>query len=199
MKPTRNFQISRYPEMDIEEINALISQKKEHININEKVVPYDNDPDWEESLKRDKWWSRGYTGEIEERCKPVLQLKDRLLKIGGCEACLPVIEEDLENIMNYGQLWDNITRKSMVGRPSHCHSNSAELWYNNRNSYSKGFAVIICTGYALSTDGLWRQHSWLVQAKPRANVIIETTCPRIAYYGFGMTYQLAKEFEYYNS
>lgn len=192
---TRKNAIAKYLELNINEINELIAQKNPHIDFSDKITPYDGDKDWEE-LCSQMWWGRGYTDEIEEQCKPVLALKQRLLDIGGCEACLPAYEDDLDNILKHGQLWDNITQKMMRGAPSQCHRNSCELWYNNRKSCEKGFAVIICTGYALSKDGFWRQHSWLVQAKPRANVVIETTEPRVAYYGFGMTYDMAKEFEW---
>jgi hypothetical protein len=39
--------------------------------------------------------------------------------------------------------------------------------------------VGIGTGYALSADGLWRQHSWGV----RRQGILETTAPREKYFG----------------
>ena len=186
--------IANYPHLDFENIKELIAQKNPHTDINSQITPYNGDKEWEERCK-ELWWGREYTGEQEEKCKPVLKLKEILLNIGGCETCLPAIEEDLENIIQYGQVWDNVTRKMMKARPSQCHSNSAELWYNNREKYKQGHAVIICTGYALSEDGMWRQHSWLVHAKPRANVIVETTVPRVAYFGFGLTYDMAEEFE----
>jgi hypothetical protein len=39
----------------------------------------------------------------------------------------------------------------------------------------------VMTGYALSPDGMWRQHSW-VYDKQR-DVIIETTVKRVGYFG----------------
>jgi len=189
--------IGRYPELTMDEVQWLISQKKPHTDISEQITPYNSDAEWKERLK-DIWWSKDYKGETEERVRPVLKLRDVLLSLGGCEACLPVIEEDLEHILKYGQLWDNITKTTMKGDRNQCHRNSAELWHNNRGSYKNGHALFICTGYALSADGIWRQHSWLLHAKPRANVLIETTEPRVAYYGFGMDHSIAEEFEYYN-
>jgi len=64
------------------------------------------------------------------------------------------------------------------GRPNRCHANAASLWLNNMDD------TRICTGYALSKDGMWRQHSWLIHFKEKSNQIIETTTPRIGYYGF---------------
>jgi hypothetical protein len=37
----------------------------------------------------------------------------------------------------------------------------------------------IATGYGLSEDGLWRQHSWLWNGKK----VLETTVPRTIYFG----------------
>lgn len=196
---TRYEMIQNHSKLLNDEIKILISQKKPHMNISEKITPYNGDANWETDITK-RWWSKDYQGDVvadNPRAAVVLPLRDKLLAMGGCEVVLPIVEEDLDNIMKYGQLWDDITRKSMKGRPCKCHSNSAELWWNNREK--KDFAVILCTGYALSKDGLWRQHSWLVQAKARANVIIETTTPRVAYFGFGMTYEQAEKFEYYNS
>ena len=76
----------------------------------------------------------------------------------------------------------------MLGEDCHCHSNSALLWEVNKDK------TVICTGYALSADGMWRQHSWLIHRKPRSNRVVETTEPRILYYGFAMTPELCEEF-----
>ena len=186
--------ISHIPELGIHDIFGLIRQRKEHMDVNSKVTPFNGNIKWQENIKNE-WWSTGYTGELDERQKKMIRLRETLLSCGGVEVCMPVYEEDYGDIMNHGQLWDNITRKRMPGRASKCHSNSAELWFNNRNAYKNGHAVVLCTGYALSADGLWRQHSWLIHVKPRSNVIIETTTDRVAYYGFGMTYEQAARFE----
>lgn len=68
----------------------------------------------------------------------------------------------------------------MEGVPNQCHKNSCELWYANNDT----FDIHICTGYALSQDGLWRQHSWLVAIIENQPKIIETTVDWVAYYGF---------------
>ena len=183
--------ISGYPTLNRTAVQDLIRQKQEHAKLH--WVPYDGDPGWKERIK-ENWWAVGYEGSYDKVDKRMLTLRDKLLSIGGCEACLAFYEEDLEDILEYGQVWDNLPVKRMKGRPSRCHANSANLWFNNRNAYKDGHTVIICTGYALTEDGVWRQHSWLVHAKPRSNMLIETTVPRIAYFGFGMTYDQASEF-----
>jgi hypothetical protein len=70
------------------------------------------------------------------------------------------------------------------GRPNGCHDNAALLWL-------LGTADAIGTGYALSDDGLWRQHSWGVDGDGR---VIETTCPRVRYVGVTLAGQDALEF-----
>jgi hypothetical protein len=41
----------------------------------------------------------------------------------------------------------------------------------------------ICTGYALTRDGMWRQHSWVYT---RSGTVVETTVKRVQYFGFIM-------------
>ena len=115
-------------------------------------------------------------------------LHQKLLAFAGEAICFPPYEEDLDNILNYGQFWVGSNAKLMRGEPSRCHANSANLWEQNKE------ATRICTGYALSEDGMWRQHSWLVWHKSRSNQIVETTAKRIAYYGFVMPYDMCQQF-----
>ena len=118
----------------------------------------------------------------------MFKLREHLLEFAGESVCLPGYEEDLENILQYGQFWIGNNVKKMRGTASRCHSNSSRLWENNRENCR------ICTGYALSEDGMWRQHSWVVWMKARSNQIVETTEPRIAYFGFVMTDEQCEEF-----
>ena len=71
-------------------------------------------------------------------------------------------------------------------------SNSALLWDANREKCQ------IATGYALSADGCWRQHSWVVQPLTTKYRIWETTEKRIAYFGFILNDEECEEF-YYNN
>ena len=65
-----------------------------------------------------------------------------------------------------------ITLKEM--RSSMCHQNVAAVWKSRR------FGIIgVATGYALSEDGLWRQHSWGLLR----DGVLETTEARLNYFG----------------
>jgi hypothetical protein len=55
-----------------------------------------------------------------------------------------------------------------------CHENVARVWAQQRSG-----VIGIGTGYALSHDGLWRQHSWGL----RREGILETTVRRTKYFG----------------
>lgn len=59
-------------------------------------------------------------------------------------------------------------------REGRCHRNVAEIWTEERHEL-----VGIGTGYSLSDDGLWRRHSWGL----RREGILETTVPRVKYFG----------------
>lgn len=99
-------------------------------------------------------------------------LKEKLLAIGGWSVCVPRIEEDLDAILTRGRRFPGRSR-SILGTPSQCHENTALL-------YEKFPDGKIVTGYALTRDGMWRQHSWLWLD----NCVIETTVKRISYFGF---------------
>jgi hypothetical protein len=105
------------------------------------------------------------------------ELKKKLLAIGGWAVCAPVIEPDLMKILERGRKFPGKS-KMMRGEPCRCHSNSACCWDENRELCK------ICTGYALSKDGMWRQHSWVYT---NDGTVVETTEKRLQYFGFVMT------------
>ena len=146
---------------------------------------------WRENLK-DKWWSSNYQGDknaFTDDMKSMMVLRDKLLEIAGDEACLPVSDEDYNNIINRGEIIIDEKPIMMKGLASQCHMNSALLWDNNRDKNIK-----IMTGYALSPDGMWRQHSWCVMDEKNKPKIVETTEPRAAYYGFVLSEEESEEF-----
>jgi hypothetical protein len=61
----------------------------------------------------------------------------------------------------------------LPGEPGDCHRNVATCWID-------GTFESIGTGYALSDDQLWRQHSWGLTS---GGELVETTDPRRAYVG----------------
>jgi hypothetical protein len=153
------------------------------------------DPEWRQRAASN-WWSTDYRGRLEPAQMELLRLRDRLLKFGGDAVCLPVLEEDFHKIMERGQAWLGERAILKRGQPSQCHFNSAALWDANRTLAHS--TMHIATGYALSPDGMWRQHSWCVWEKPRSLRIVETTEPRAAYYGFVMLPKEAEQFLFDN-
>lgn len=142
---------------------------------------------YKDSLK----WNKNEDSKIQElKYEKSKKLRDLLLSFGGNNVLIPEPEEDIENILKYGQFWFGKSAKMMKGQPSQCHKNSCRLWESGNNkAHSR-----ICTGYALSEDGLWRQHSWVLNFKSSSNQIIETTVKRIAYFGFIMDEEQSEEF-----
>ena len=159
------------------------------------------DAEWQEWIDK-QWWTTKYktADDIKPdtfpwapgRTAEMFKLRDLLLSFGGSQVCMPGYDEDAARIIDRGQLWYGDRIHMMRGRPSQCHRNSSYCWEVNQDK------TVLCTGYALSEDGMWRCHSWLVELRPRRNRIVETTEPRIAYFGFGMTTEEAWDFYYDN-
>ncbi|MFC7246118.1 hypothetical protein ACFQO7_26885 [Catellatospora aurea] len=96
-----------------------------------------------------------------------------LLSFGGSLVVPPVIpESDLDELLARGSAFGTVVRR-VQGDVGECHRNVAMLWID-RTIDSIG------TGYALSDDGLWRQHSWGIDAE---GALVETTDERRAYVG----------------
>lgn len=108
----------------------------------------------------------------------------RLLAVGGEEALVAEIPEQHITMMLERGFFspEGIKVTLKKGRPNNCHENAAKLW-----KIGKGKLI---TGYALSKDGLWRQHSWVKTTR----TIIETTVPRVRYYGFALTDEESQQF-----
>lgn len=158
-------------------------------------------PEWQGWIDQ-QWWGKHYSGPLPEVNPKMLELRDRLLSFGGHEACTPVTDPDIDLILSNGQLWFGDICILKKGAPSQCHSNASRLFeaHASRNGEGSGSrqTVTIATGYALSPDGLWRQHSWVMLRKPRSLKVIETTHPRVLYFGVAMTAAAAREFAYQN-
>jgi hypothetical protein len=96
----------------------------------------------------------------------------RLVAIGGWHVASG-LEEDLEALLTRGE---ERTPERVVlreGEPCRCHGNAARL----REAEPRKQIV---TGWALSDDGLWRQHTWC----ELDGTLIETTLTRERYFGF---------------
>ncbi len=128
-------------------------------------------------------------------------LHEKLLVLGG-ERVVAQPEDDLKSLVAKGRTFDDI----QVGQPpaealafmsdSQCHANAAALYE------ARPRRIVICTGWALSDDGAWRQHSWALE-KPYGSKIphatlIETTQPRVRYFGIELTTNQARKFAFDN-
>ena len=113
------------------------------------------------------------------------QLRRKLLSIGG-EEIVPREELDLSKIIKRGKLFKNKAILTKL-RAISCHTNAAELYA------AKNYKI--ATGWALSDDGLWRQHSWCIDGKEN---IVETTKRRRKYFGVVLMQKEAKKFYHEN-
>ena len=112
-------------------------------------------------------------------------LAKRLLDIGGLQV-VPLKEEDLESLIERGRVLDGRKAERVRGLPCRCHGNVCNIYEN-----SSGI-IRIMTGWALSKDGLWRQHSWGFNTQ--SNRVVETTARRTKYYGFELTDEESDQF-----
>jgi hypothetical protein len=134
---------------------------------------------------------RGYTADSRHPNASLEPLKEKLLSFGGQAVVLhsdePHLHDEephLQQIIERGYIEDGANPLLARGAQSACHYNAYRLWLAQPEK------TILCTGYALSDDGVWRQHSW---AKYNGR-IVETTVPRVAYFGFELTAEESEAF-----
>jgi hypothetical protein len=101
-------------------------------------------------------------------------LRDLLLGFGGeFLVAPPRPDQDVPMLLEHGFLMNGPARLHIM-ESSSCHQNIASVWTR------KEFGIVgIGTGYALSDDGLWRQHTWGVLR----DAVLETTEKRVKYFG----------------
>ncbi len=113
------------------------------------------------------------------------RLKSVLLRLGGDFLVAPPNPDpDVSALLVSGfTIGSKVIFKPM--KSSSCHENVASLWRGRK------FDLIgIATGYALSEDGLWRQHSWGVLR----DGVLETTEVRVKYFGIVLQGKSADRF-----
>ncbi|SRR5579883_1146965 len=114
-------------------------------------------------------------------------LIERLLQIGGTRVVLPLDgEPDLEIILSRGYVTAGPARRVPM-QASQCHRNASLLFRRKKE------ATRIVTGYALSEDGIWRQHTW-AWVRDGHPPLLETTEPRTLYYGVLLTPDESEQF-----
>lgn len=112
--------------------------------------------------------------EAAEQQPDLVALRELLLGFGGVQLVAPPgPDAALPLVIDAGFVMAGpILRRTM--KTSGCHRNMAQAWASREHEI-----VGIGTGYSLSDDGLWRQHSWGI----RREGILETTVPRVKYFG----------------
>lgn len=108
----------------------------------------------------------------EEYVQKWATLTGKILSYGGeAVVAMPGGEVHIGLLLETGQpLLGPVT--FLPGEPSNCHENSMRLW-------GTGQADRWASGYALSEDGLWRQHSVGLM---KNGIVLETTVSRVAYF-----------------
>lgn len=133
----------------------------------------------------------GLTGDkLDTEHRMLKDLEKRLLSFGGNNVMFEVLDSDTPRILERGQFWYNDKVVWLPHRANQCHQNSCDLWVENKD------ATTIATGYALSEDGLWRCHSWVIKFNAQSARVVETTpCRRKAYFGYAMTLNECEKFD----
>ena len=84
-----------------------------------------------------------------------------------------VPDEHVALVAQHGALQHPTSLRFLPGLPQACHENCHVFALFDAR-------MRVQTGYALSSDGLWRCHSWLLAGD---GVVVETTLARDAYFG----------------
>jgi hypothetical protein len=125
---------------------------------------------------------------VKADLSPMEQLALKVMEHGGVAFIVPDCEPHLESIVSRGAVFDGRNPVRIHGEPCRCHTNSALYWSDHDDT------VQIVTGYALSDDGVWRQHTWCRRLK--SGRIVESTEPRVLYFGVCLTHEESDTFYY---
>ncbi len=99
----------------------------------------------------------------------------KVMNYGGVVFIVPECESDMDSLMARGEVFDCGNPPLVKGQPGRCHANAARYWSHHEDK------VQIVTGYGLSSDGIWLQHTWC--RKIRGGRLVETTEPRVLHFG----------------
>jgi hypothetical protein len=118
------------------------------------------------------------------------ELRRRLLELGGEGVYFFPVEPDLDALLERGRHFPTTRLRMKFIEDHHCHENVSMLWYRTRGR------VGIATGYALSDDGFWHQHSWGHEGE----ALIETTSVRRdVYFGVELNFEDSVRFAFSNA
>lgn len=142
------------------------------------------------SLLSQQWWSRTYTGVLTLPMQEHRKLIEHILRFGGREVCMSGWEPDLDVLLSDGEFMYGAGANFQPMKNGECHANSAALWQRSPEQLQ------IMTGYALTVDGFWRQHTWCLECATGRP--LETTTTRLAYYGVVLSDDESKAFSLSN-
>ena len=157
-------------DLQIEYKCTLIEHARISHSLAAKIKTEPMDADWLQQLDETK----DYEGRTD-----LEELDKRLLSFGGGRTLIfskEVPPNEVQRLLQRGQFWPGSKARMQRMETSRCHGNAACLMREGIGS--------VVNGFALSKDGLWRNHSWLL--KPDGS-LIETTTRRKAYYGAVLT------------
>ncbi len=165
------------------------------------------DAEWKTQLHAMMWWAASRIDDDHSNLKTGLKpdllalhrdLHKRLVAFGGEETGFSDYIPDVASLLARGQVWSGQGAEMVDSESSNCQVNSLceyaeRLDFSTRNRRSAGSKVkpqthvAVAIGFALSKDGIWRQHSWLLERRQDRVGVVETTEPRIAYFGRVLT------------
>jgi hypothetical protein len=119
----------------------------------------------------------------------LMDLKGLLLGLGGSFLVAPPKNDpDIPLLLKSGFVMCGTVMLKVMAKSS-CHQNISAVWKERK------FGIVgIATGYALSEDGLWRQHSWGILR----DGLLETTRERTKYFGILLQGPQAEQFVTHN-
>jgi hypothetical protein len=123
--------------------------------------------------KQERLLSRRIREAVEQQPEIGI-LRKLLLGLGGLQLVAPPQPDLAVTLLISAGFVMAGSVQSEIMEDSNCHVNVARVWTQRQRG-----VVGIGIGYALSDDGLWRQHSWGL----RREGILETTVPRTKYFG----------------
>lgn len=127
--------------------------------------------------------------KLFESHKDFSELESLLLSEGG-DRVIDTFEEDLDALLERGEFHhpEDFDYQILKMNPSQCHQNSVSFYKNFINDVDEDGLrnnseeeIEIVTGWALSDNGMWVQHTWVMLLID--NILIETTEERDMYYG----------------
>jgi len=115
--------------------------------------------------------------EAAKQQPEIYELRRRLLSLGGVELVTPPNTDEYVVFFNESGRIKGGPIKCIPMSSSEAQKNIVTIW--NARMHNVFSLVGIGIGYALSDDGLWRQHFW----GERRRGILETTTKREKYFG----------------